>query len=189
MARHTANDRSDSSGKETGLSVVSAGMRITGQLDTNGVVKVEGVVVGCIRAERQVLVARGGMVEGDILTREAVIGGEVRGGIYADERVEVQTTSHIHGDITTKRILLQEGGEVNGHLKMEDPKALSRQLPGAQPEQSDVQSADQRHPDIVVARDGEDAVALGQQTTPSGGGSPPDLRPDPPIRHIGMPRG
>ena len=175
MARNTANDRSDSSGKETGLSVVSAGMRITGQLDSNGVVKVEGVVVGCIRAERQVLVARGGMVEGDILTREAVIGGEVRGGIYADERVEVQTTSHIHGDITTKRILLQEGGEVNGHLKMEDPKALSRHLPAGKPEESDAQSSEQPQPDIAA--------------TPTGGDSPPDLRPEPPIRRIGVPRG
>ena len=87
MARHSGNDRSDS-GKEAGLSVVSAGMRITGQLDTTGVVKVEGIVVGSIRAERQVLVAKGGVVEGDILTREAIIGGQVRGAIYADERVE-----------------------------------------------------------------------------------------------------
>ena len=113
-------------GREPGLSVVATGMRIDGRLDTNGVVKVEGFVSGSIRAERQVLVAKGGIVEGDILTREAVIGGEVRGAIYADERVEVQAGSQVNGDITTKRILLQEGGEVNGHLRMEDPKALAR---------------------------------------------------------------
>jgi len=188
MARHSGNDRSDSSGKETGLSVVSAGMRITGKLDTSGVVKVEGVVVGSIRAERQVLVARGGVVEGDILTREAIIGGEVRGSIYADDRVEVQTTSQIHGDIITKRILLQEGGEVNGHLKMEDPKALSRQVTAAKPEQPDAQSADQSQPDIAAASGGQDAVALGKQTTPASGDVPPDLQSGPPIRHIGMPR-
>ncbi len=117
-------------GREPGLSVVATGMRIDGRLDTNGVVKVEGMVSGSIRAERQVLVAKGGIVEGDILTREAVIGGEVRGAIYADERVEVQAGSQVNGDITTKRILLQEGGEVNGHLRMEDPKALARE-PGA----------------------------------------------------------
>ncbi len=112
--------------REPGLSVIACGMSINGHLDTNGVVKVEGKVTGSIRAERQVLVARGGMVDGDIMTREAIIGGKVRGAIYADERVEVQTTSLINGDITTKRILLQEGGEVNGHVRMEDPKALSR---------------------------------------------------------------
>jgi cytoskeletal protein CcmA (bactofilin family) len=113
-------------GREPGLSVVAGGMSITGRLDTNGVVKVEGTVTGSVRAERQVLVAKGGLVDGDILTREAVIGGEVRGAIYADERVEVQASSQINGDITTKLILLQEGGEVNGHLRMEDPQALAR---------------------------------------------------------------
>ncbi len=122
--RTASQDKRD--GREPGLSVVDTGLRIVGRLDTHGVVKVEGMVSGSIRAERQVLVAKGGIVEGDIFTHEAVIGGEVRGAIYADERVEVQAGSQINGDITTKRILLQEGGEVNGHLRMEDPKALAR---------------------------------------------------------------
>ena len=124
--RNAAQDKA--AGREPGLSVVACGMSITGRLDTNGVVKVEGKVTGSVRAEQQVLVAKGGMVDGDILTREAIIGGEVRGAIYADERVEVQATSQINGDITTRRILLQEGGEVNGHVRMEDPKALSRKV-------------------------------------------------------------
>ncbi len=128
--RNPAQDKS--ARREPGLSVIACGMSINGHLDTDGVVKVEGKVTGSIRAERQVLVARGGIVDGDIMTREAIIGGKVRGAIYADERVEVQATSLINGDITTKRILLQEGGEVNGHVRIADPKALSRkiELPG-----------------------------------------------------------
>ncbi len=121
-------------GREPGLSVVAPGTRITGQLDTSGVVKIEGTVAGSVRAERQVLVAKGGVVEGDIFTREAVIGGNVTGGIFSDERVEVQSTARIDGDITTKRILLLEGGEVNGHLKMEDPKALERKAGSGLPQ-------------------------------------------------------
>jgi len=90
---------------------------------TDGVVKIEGTVVGTVRAEQQVLVAKGGLVEGDIHTREAVLGGEVRGAILAHERVEVQATSVVHGDIGTQRIMVHEGGEVNGHVKMGDPRA------------------------------------------------------------------
>ncbi len=116
-------------GKEPGLSIVAVGMRVVGELDTNGVVKVEGTVQGSIRAERQVLVAKGGLVEGDIFTREALIGGEVKGGIFADERVEVQASSAIEGDITTQRIVVQEGGEVNGRVQMANPEALTRGRP------------------------------------------------------------
>jgi len=46
------------------------------------------------------------------------IGGEVRGAIYAEERVELQATSVVHGDVHTKRLLIQEGGEINGVLRM-----------------------------------------------------------------------
>lgn len=108
--------------REPGLSVIAVGMRVEGELVTDGVVKIEGTVVGTVRAEQQVLVAKGGIVEGDIHTREAVLGGEVRGAILAHERVEVQATSVVHGDIGTQRIVVHEGGEVNGQVRMGDPR-------------------------------------------------------------------
>src|SRR3989304_1588604 len=74
--------------REPGLSVIAPGMRVEGELVTDGVVKIEGTVVGTVRAEQQVLVAKGGLVEGDIHTREAVLGGEVRGALLAPARAE-----------------------------------------------------------------------------------------------------
>jgi cytoskeletal protein CcmA (bactofilin family) len=101
-----------------GLSIIGTGMRVVGDISADGVVKIEGTVVGTVRAAKQVLVAKGGEVEGDVVSREAIIGGEVRGGIYAEERVELQTTSVVHGDVSTKRLFVQEGGEINGVLRM-----------------------------------------------------------------------
>jgi cytoskeletal protein CcmA (bactofilin family) len=105
---------------DTGLSIIGSGMRVVGDISAEGVVKIEGTVVGTVQAGRQVLVAKGGLVEGDVVTREAIIGGEVRGGIQASERVELQTTSVVHGDIATRRLLVQEGGEINGVLRMSE---------------------------------------------------------------------
>lgn len=103
---------------EAGLSIIGAGMRVVGDINADGVVKIEGTVVGTVRAGRQVLVGKGGEVEGDVISREAIIGGEVRGSVRADERLEVQATSVIHGDIAAKRLLVQEGGEINGVVRM-----------------------------------------------------------------------
>lgn len=111
---------------EPGLSIIAAGMRVEGEIVSDGIVKVEGAVVGSIRAERQVLIAKGGTVDGDIETREAIVGGEVRGAILADERVEVQTSAIVQGDIATQRIVVHDGGEVNGHLRMGDPRSPAR---------------------------------------------------------------
>ena len=48
-------------------------MTVHGDVESNGVVKVEGRVEGTIRAARQVLIGRQGEVKGDIETPEAVI--------------------------------------------------------------------------------------------------------------------
>ena len=101
-----------------GLSIIGTGMRVVGDIAADGVVKIEGTVVGTVRAAQQVLVAKGGVVEGDVIAREAIVGGEVRGAIYAEERVELQATSVVHGDVATKRLFVQEGGEINGVLRM-----------------------------------------------------------------------
>jgi cytoskeletal protein CcmA (bactofilin family) len=75
-------------------------------------------VEGTIRAQQQIVIARGGSVAGDLHTREAIVGGRVTGAIFADDRVEVQRGSVVNGDITAQRIMVQEGGEVNGHVRM-----------------------------------------------------------------------
>jgi cytoskeletal protein CcmA (bactofilin family) len=109
---------------EDSLSIIGSGLHVVGEMATEGIVKIEGSINGSVRATRQVLVTRGGVVQGDIYTTEAIIGGEVRGSIYADDRIEVQDSSVIHGDIVTKRLMVQEGGEVNGHIRMGEPRAL-----------------------------------------------------------------
>jgi cytoskeletal protein CcmA (bactofilin family) len=107
-------------GGEGSLSMIAAGMKVTGDIDTDGVVKIEGKVEGSVRAGRQVLVGRQGEVVGDIMTREAVIGGKVQGTVTASERVEVQGTSTVIGDINTKAIAVVEGGKINGSIRISD---------------------------------------------------------------------
>ena len=70
-------------------------------------------------AAYQILLSSGGVIEGNLDTREAVLGGEVHGTVTAGERVEVQATAQLHGDIVTPRLLIQEGGQLNGGIRME----------------------------------------------------------------------
>ena len=113
-------------GAEGALSIIATGMKVTGDIDSTGVVKVEGRVEGSIRSARQVLVGRQGVVQGDIETREAIIGGTVEGTIAAGERVEIQATAVVNGDVITRTIVIAEGGKTNGSVKMEEPRTASR---------------------------------------------------------------
>jgi cytoskeletal protein CcmA (bactofilin family) len=127
-----------------GLSIIAVGMTIHGDIDSNGTVKVEGTVDGNVLARNQVLVAKGGVVRGDIEVREGVVGGAVYGAIRATDRVEVQPGASVHGDITTKRIAIAEGGILNGQIRMGETPAE----PAARTEGRPAKPA----PDIPVVR-------------------------------------
>lgn len=98
--------------------MIASGMKIIGDIESTGVVKIEGVVEGAVRGARQLLLGRQGTVHGDIRAHEVVIGGTVVGSIVADERVEIQGTSSVQGDIHTKSIVVLEGGVINGTVRM-----------------------------------------------------------------------
>jgi cytoskeletal protein CcmA (bactofilin family) len=101
------------------FSIIASDMTVIGDLETEGVVRVEGRVRGTVRVGSQVLVAHGAVIEGDLHTQEAVIAGQVSGAIHAGERVELQATAMVAGDILTPRISIIEGARVTGEVKMD----------------------------------------------------------------------
>ena len=83
-------------------------MRVLGDVHCAGVVRVAGTVVGNVSADSQVLVEQGGRVEGAVQAAEAVLNGDVIGPIVAD-RVEIQASAVIRGEITTSCFMIHEG--------------------------------------------------------------------------------
>ncbi len=116
--------KSEASAAET-LTVIGSGMEIVGSLESTGLVNVAGRVLGNVNAAGQVRVARGGHVDGDVHAREAVLDGEITGSIVA-ERVEVQASAVIHGDITASRLIIHEGAVLNVELVPSAPMAQQR---------------------------------------------------------------
>ncbi len=123
-----------------GLSIIGVGMTVRGDLESSGVVRVEGAVEGNVRARAQVLVAKGGVVRGDIETAEAVIGGSVAGSIRSDDRVEIQAGAAVDGDITTRRISVAEGGSLNGAIRMDERRLPAEERPAESKEEGHTSS-------------------------------------------------
>lgn len=111
------------------FSIIASDMTVIGDLETEGVVRIEGRVKGTVRVGAQVLVAPGAVIEGDLHTQEAVIAGQVSGGINARDRVELQATAVVSGDILTPRIAIVEGARVTGEVKMDPAGASASSAP------------------------------------------------------------
>ena len=105
------------------FSIIASDMTVVGDLETEGVVRIEGRVKGTVRVGSQILVAQGATIEGDLHTQEAVVAGTVTGAIHASDRVELQATAVVAGDIHTARIAIVEGAKVTGEVKMDGAKS------------------------------------------------------------------
>jgi cytoskeletal protein CcmA (bactofilin family) len=96
------------------ISIIGPGMRVRGDCETDGTLRIEGTVEGTVKAGKAVVIGKDGVVQGDVDTQDAIIGGRVNGAVVAESRLELQATSVIEGEIRARRIKLDEGGRING---------------------------------------------------------------------------
>ncbi len=115
-----ARDRNGSTSPDTVISIIAAGMKVTGDCDTDGTLRIEGSVEGTVRAGKAIVIGREGVVDGHVHTQDAVISGRVTGTVTAESRLEVQATARIDGEVRALRMQLEEGAELNGSLTMGD---------------------------------------------------------------------
>ncbi len=113
----------DQTPNDAAISLVAPGMKIVGDCETEGTIRVEGTVEGTLRAGKSIVVGRSGHVTGDIVTQDCVVSGRVSGNITAESRLELQSTCEIQGEIRSRRVQLDEGARFNGQLHMEESGA------------------------------------------------------------------
>ncbi len=107
-------------------SVIDASMQVVGRVHSTAVVTVAGTVLGPVSADDQVIVRKGGRVEGDVEAREVVLNGEVHGSVDARERLEIQASAVVHGDLHAPRLMVQEGAVVDGDVSMAESSSESQ---------------------------------------------------------------
>jgi cytoskeletal protein CcmA (bactofilin family) len=102
------------------ISIIGPGMKVVGNCETDGTIRIEGTIQGAVHAGKAVVVGKDGMVDGDIKTQDAVISGRVVGTLVAESRLELQATCRIEGDVRARRMQLEEGAVLNGTVDMGD---------------------------------------------------------------------
>lgn len=108
---------------ESVISIIGPGMKVVGDCESDGTIRIEGLVEGSVRAGKAVVVGKDGVVSGDIATQDAVISGTVNGTLVAESRLELQATCRIEGDVRARRMQLEEGAILNGTVHMGGTRA------------------------------------------------------------------
>jgi cytoskeletal protein CcmA (bactofilin family) len=111
-------------------SVIDAWLLITGNLQSDGEVQVDGQIHGDIRCAH-LTVGKDAHVAGNITAEEVVVRGKVTGAIRAN-RVILQDTAQVESEIVHKKLSIEEGATFEGSSRRcEDP--LSAEIPSAKP--------------------------------------------------------
>jgi cytoskeletal protein CcmA (bactofilin family) len=114
-----------------GKSIVFKG-ELTGSED----LEIDGAIEGDVKLpEHELTVGPNGRVVASVTAKNIQIIGRVSGNVTATERVEIQATGVVEGDIRAPRLLVQEGAVVNGAIEMTGAKGAPAAKP-AQPAQS-----------------------------------------------------
>jgi cytoskeletal protein CcmA (bactofilin family) len=87
-----------------------------GQVTTEEDLVVEGTLEGIIQSTAQVVVAKGGCVNGTIRARDVEVAGTVEGNIWASRHVLLASTGRIQGDVSAIHLRVEDGGVMQGKV-------------------------------------------------------------------------
>jgi cytoskeletal protein CcmA (bactofilin family) len=95
-------------------SIISADLKIVGDLSSTGEIQIDGEVTGDIRS-KVLLVGETASVRGEIRAETVRVHGHVNGQIKATY-VNLAKSAHVVGDILHENLSIQEGAFLEGHI-------------------------------------------------------------------------
>jgi cytoskeletal protein CcmA (bactofilin family) len=102
-------------------SLIAHGSRIEGNYIFSEGLRVDGEVVGDIRAHPDhpsiLVISESAMVTGAVHADHVIVNGRVVGPVHATELLELQPKAHIEGDVTYKGLEMHQGALIAGQLQ------------------------------------------------------------------------
>ena len=98
---------------------IGKSISIKGDLTGNEDLVIEGKVEGKVELpNNQLTVGANGVVKAEISAKTVVVIGRVAGNVKGSERIEIQATGIVEGDVAAPRLVVAEGAVVNGSIQM-----------------------------------------------------------------------
>jgi cytoskeletal protein CcmA (bactofilin family) len=93
---------------------------LEGKLTYDGHVHVDGRAEGELHVTGNIDVASGAKVKALLEATNVTIKGEVEGALNAKDKLVLGKNAKLNGDITVRRLQIEDGASLNGHVRMGD---------------------------------------------------------------------
>ncbi len=100
------------------INMIGEGTIITGDIKSKGDIRVDGSLKGSIDTEGKVVVGPGGVVEGDVICKDADIAGVIKAKISVSQLLSLKSSAKLNGDIITNKLSIEPGASFTGSCSM-----------------------------------------------------------------------
>jgi|SRR5579862_1619260 cytoskeletal protein CcmA (bactofilin family) len=95
-------------------------LHFKGEISGNEDLHVDGSVEGLIHLDdRKLVIGASAKVTADVIAREVVVYGNVKGNLQARDRIEIKKDGSVVGDLTTARIMIEDGAYFKGSIEID----------------------------------------------------------------------
>ena len=113
MAKYNETDN-------TTINLISNGTDITGDIKSNGDIRIDGSLKGNLNTKGKVVIGPTGKINGEVICKNSEVSGIIEGKITVGQLLNLKASSKILGDIATSKLSIEPGAIFSGNCKMSD---------------------------------------------------------------------
>ena len=115
---------------------IDQGSEFEGKLSFRDTVRIDGSFTGEISSENTLIVGESGRIHATIKSVCVMVSGQVDGDIQATSQIVLHKSAVVNGDLVAPNIVMEEGAQLNGNVRMGRPQASANQAAKSNPAQA-----------------------------------------------------
>lgn len=124
MTRMAISSNNQNTG--TLYNALTAGSKIIGTIIADSDIRIDGTVEGDLQCSGKVVIGEQGKIKGTIACQNAEILGKLDGKIDVKSTLALRATGNIHGEVSTKTLIVEPNAIFNGSCSMAAEKAQEK---------------------------------------------------------------
>jgi cytoskeletal protein CcmA (bactofilin family) len=102
------------------INLISNGTDITGDVKSNGDIRIDGSLTGNLNTKGKVVIGPTGRIKGEVVCKNSEVSGMIEGKISVGQLLNLKASSKIFGDISTAKLAIEPGARFTGNCNMSE---------------------------------------------------------------------
>jgi len=125
------------------LNIISEGTKVKGNINSQNDLRISGHIEGEAVSKGKMILSATGKIVGNVKAADADIAGKMEGELRVSNKLILRKDAIVDGDIYTKKLLVEEGAQINGACRMgSSDKGLSQTSDSDYEKQTEVKKQD-----------------------------------------------